>query len=658
MTDAGAGTMSASERHPFQILANQFLITSDIASGQALLAMPTQNPQASAFQDLVRLEYGRHTGGAVGAGPNLLDHADPAVRGRAHIIAARFAIQSLRHDDARRHVAAAFAALAAPDTLGIALATMAAGANEVFAGCYGLAQDRFISALALYEACDDPIGCSSALRMLITLALNTGDLGYIDDWIVRADAAYRSTAWAPTSSFLLYRATAAYMRGRYAEASTLAGDGLALATAMEHVAAGGMLHHIRGWIRISLGDLPGARADFEAGLPEGPDDGAARYTGALLRLGLAETARLGRDLPAARRWSDLVRADLAARGHEAVAARWRLGRCRLLVDEGRLDEALTLARHHLDTAIRQATPLAAYDAHDLLAAIADRTGDTAMGRSSRDARDDLGRTHGMAFAIPWSMVPAVAAPPAAIAIRCFDGFTVTLAGDPVLPAAWRGHRVKLLLAALLLHRGGLTKDALTNLLYPKQHAARSSIAVLVNRLRRAFDSILLPGEGRTVVWDNGRYRLDAPAGICCDLWTFEDACLRLAGAVDDDARAAACREMLAACGGPLFTGFHDEAWIVVAHQRTRRQWQEAHSWLQAWTLRTAGEEAALAVADANLEQDPAAEPAHVFKIRTLLDHGRHDAARRQYWTMCQCLLEVHGSEPGPEARALLPRLRH
>jgi DNA-binding SARP family transcriptional activator len=115
--------------------------------------------------------------------------------------------------------------------------------------------------------------------------------------------------------------------------------------------------------------------------------------------------------------------------------------------------------------------------------------------------------------------------------------------------------------------------------------------------------------------------------------------------------------MLAACGGPLFTGFHDEAWIVVAHQRTRRQWQEAHSWLQAWTLRMAGVDAALALADANLAQDPASEPAHIFKIRTLLDHGQVEGARLQYQTLRQCLLEAHGSEPGPEARTLLPRLR-
>jgi DNA-binding SARP family transcriptional activator len=215
---------------------------------------------------------------------------------------------------------------------------------------------------------------------------------------------------------------------------------------------------------------------------------------------------------------------------------------------------------------------------------------------------------------------------------------------------------------LILAPDGLTRDALAEQLYLQQRTSRTAISVLVNRLHKAIGQ---DGPwaacGGLIGSQQGRYRLNPQLAIRTDLDEFQAAWQTGGQPAGDEARLNAYRRLVTPYGGPLFEACHDQGWVLVAHQRTRQQWQEAHRWLHA-RLRDQGDlPGALTLAEAHLAVDgadsiAADEEAHRRKITILLATGRTDEARRQTDAMAQCLADRHGRPPSEETRRLLSRL--
>lgn len=636
-------------------LADQFLISSESVNSTALASLMAAGPDDDGWRHLVQAEIdhvqGRQAAG-VAIAQELSGHPDAAVRGRAQILLARFETNAGHTTEAGHIAATAMDTLPGDDTVGRAFAKLVTGRIALQVGDPAAATEALQEAQQGFETAGHVVGQSKVLRMLAAVALNHGHVRDVMTWLDRAEGLYRRAGWAPSATFAYYRGQAAYFAGQFVDAIRALDQGLVLADACGDNATATYMRYARGWASLRQGDLDDAERAFVQAMTWCQEAGQLDLLSGV-QLAMAELALAHGDLPEAQRWCDVVREGFTVPEAHFARAGYRLTECRLWAtadQRHRAWQALTSLMEDWGDRLR---PSMRFEVLHLQRSLASDAGDEADVARANAAITTLGQVHGYAFlpeTVPGARLPERPAP--VVDMRCFETFTVHVAGESLMPDAWKGHRVKLLLATLLLEPEGITKEALTERLYPKQRPNRAIIAGLVKRLRRALDGDGLGDAASLILWRQGRYQINPEATVQCDLWAFERAWQLYQDAHDEASRATACRTLIDLYRGPLFVGFHDEPWILIAHQRTQRQWQQAYTWLQTWTLHHEGAAAALELADANLAQAPAAEAAHQFKIRTLLGLGDGQGARRQYETLTQCLSDAIGAAPNVESQAL------
>lgn len=364
------------------------------------------------------------------------------------------------------------------------------------------------------------------------------------------------------------------------------------------------------WARALAGDPAAAHAEWPA-LIEALDAIGARYLVAMARVLAAATAALaGQDEPALR---------LAAEG--AVAAYPFLA--------PRLPAAPTPPTEPA------AAPAAA----------------APSGTRARSAAPKAPAPAGGPAAPPAGDVDAAAGP---LRLRLFGAMEVLL-GDQHLDA-WPRRKARWLLAALALHRQGLSPWVAAEVLEDPQLVAKNGNLLRVNigALRRVLEPGLAHGEdSRWVVWDDGGYRFAPDARVEVDVWDFEALLDRADAAANGDPELAASlyAEAMALVRGDLL----DEAGARERFVAERENLQARARSALAFLARRAeavgdveaggqwhGRAAALAPTDAEV-----VEARMAFHART----GRPDLARRAYWEHRQALKAALGMAPDEEVEA-------
>lgn len=236
--------------------------------------------------------------------------------------------------------------------------------------------------------------------------------------------------------------------------------------------------------------------------------------------------------------------------------------------------------------------------------------------------------------------PRGSGPADGVRICLLGGFRLLKAGRPftIRPG---GRTESLLFALALAPRSvGLPRDDLIRMVWPEVDSGLSvqGLNTLVYALRRSLGDAL-GGQG-PVVRDDGRYRLNAEAGVDVDVDRFEwgiDAADRLARAGEPERAIGRYHDAVSLYEGDLVVG--SDIQHVLERERLRARYLSARGRLAEYHLAHGEIDAALSDALDILAHDPCREDAHRIAMRCQVRLGQRAQALRQY-RICREILEV------------------
>ncbi|MEB3298181.1 MAG: BTAD domain-containing putative transcriptional regulator [Candidatus Sericytochromatia bacterium] len=447
--------------------------------------------------------------------------------------------------------------------------------------------------------------------------------------------------------------------GRHEEAWRSLERGLAVADRCGTGRDRMMLLRTRGQLLLADGDGRGAAEAFLASLDKAAELGDAGAS-ALGHLGYAEAAlALGRR-PQARaalaQALDIVGQPLQAPSMTEAA----LVAARLALTEGVPEEAIGLCKGVLAHLDHTTNDLQRFKTLDLLATALASRGETTQAAQVRSEACDLALRHGYPAAGTPDISPAevLEALPPTLALETLGVFEVRIEGAPLQVKEWRSSNAKLVLAYLLLHPQGATKERLHDLLYPGTEPARSALAMVISRLRQTLEPDAPKGsQSRFVHFLDGRYVVARGIRTRLDVNELR-ALLEQAGRPD---LAPAERNRLRLEGlshyrGPFLEEFPDHPWCQVEREGLRRLA------VRAWeaTFSEAGREGNWGeverLASACLAADPTCQSALRAHLIALCMQERRQDALRSTVASLELLRAEQGLDPDEDTAELLALL--
>ncbi len=201
---------------------------------------------------------------------------------------------------------------------------------------------------------------------------------------------------------------------------------------------------------------------------------------------------------------------------------------------------------------------------------------------------------------------------------------ITVAGQEL--AAGLRRKARELLAFLLLHPTGVTRDAAIDALWPDTDPTRAHgyFKVVLGNLRQE----LRPDHPGVTAVERAadRYRAN-PAVIDCDLWRFHRALTHATQTQDPTTKTTALTDALAAYGGELLDGA-DQDWALATREELRRQACDTAGALAELHEQASQPDQALTVLEHAAGWDPYNEELHQRIMRLQARLGRPDAIRR------------------------------
>jgi DNA-binding SARP family transcriptional activator len=239
---------------------------------------------------------------------------------------------------------------------------------------------------------------------------------------------------------------------------------------------------------------------------------------------------------------------------------------------------------------------------------------------------------------------------------CLGPFRLYQRGEAV--ADWNGSKSLSVLRYLLLHRRSrIPKEVLMDTIWPGSDAdaARRNLHQAVYSLRRA----LRRGHGgpRHVCFADDCYFLDPGLSLWLDYEEFEKRARRAESLEREGHRQEAAEELAAAerlYGGDLFEDRPYDEWIIGERDRLRALYHWVASRLSDHHVEGGAHDAAIALSQRLLSEDPCDEGSHRRLIACYLAQGRRGLAAQQYRACEAALRSELGAEPSPETLALRP----
>jgi DNA-binding SARP family transcriptional activator len=197
-------------------------------------------------------------------------------------------------------------------------------------------------------------------------------------------------------------------------------------------------------------------------------------------------------------------------------------------------------------------------------------------------------------------VPAANQPVPSVSIRCFGGFRMEIAGQPVDTTTVRA-KARAALRLLAMHAGRVVhREVLIDSLWPglPPDSATRNLQVTISTLRGLLEPGSLRGKQQLLVRTGDAYGIAVPEDGYADTLEFSTAVQRwnqVRHSGNRPAELAALRAALGAYGGELLPEDGPESWAVELRERFRRQ-----------ATRVAGALAAAELAEGNAAQAIAA----------------------------------------------------
>lgn len=248
---------------------------------------------------------------------------------------------------------------------------------------------------------------------------------------------------------------------------------------------------------------------------------------------------------------------------------------------------------------------------------------------------------------PESPIPAAVPDPPDLRVRLLGSFEVEVAGVPVDPDRWPYARPRELLALLLLHREGRTRDQIAAALWPDAGPtqARNSVHVTLHHLRKALE------RPEWVELVDGRYRIADTLRVEVDTERIEAA----AGCADLD--TGALRGAFELYRGDLLADGVAARWVEGWSDRVRRARREVGLRL-ATAHEAAGDPgAAESVFRRLLAGDELDEELHRGLLRALALRGDRAGALQHAERLERLLAEEWDSGPEESTLALVQEIR-
>ena len=248
----------------------------------------------------------------------------------------------------------------------------------------------------------------------------------------------------------------------------------------------------------------------------------------------------------------------------------------------------------------------------------------------------------------------------ALDVRCLGGFDVTVEGRRVPHRDWKISRARLAFVYLLLHPDGVTREQLTELLYPIEDPARTAVNVAISRIRYTLDpDAPRSAPSRFVIFlGGGNYGFNQGLQARVDVLEFRRA-LAAAVRMEKDPRGARqhLEEAVSCYGGRFMPEFEESLWCQIERESLRRALDDAYSRLFAIVGAVDDWEALLRHADGWLAHDPASEAAHCARILALAMQERPDEALRAGVFAAKTLGSLGLPGPGDRTVEILDLIR-
>ncbi len=599
------------------------------------------------------------------------EQADESAEGNA--LAFQAAIWGSRGDSRLSILASkALTLLPESDRAGRAFAENALGLSFQMANDMSHALEHFNRAKDLYLAMGDSAGLSKALH---NGALATFRQGDIDRARVTYKEAIRQAEHAGRRGYPATYSNLAIVHlalGQFDEARAIAEEGLMLAQTLG-------ARRDEGWTLLTLGEVASAQAQSTRALGyfnrtrEVAVSLGDRVLEAQALSGEAELARLQGQQT--RAW-ELMQLAIELRGvpaEDPAMVDFQIPLGVLCMERGeflRAQELLALARETLASQgyRYRLAQLRFYEAR-----LASAMGREDEARSiAHDART-LCEAHGYRYLIltqggwegatqaePRTLVSVLPRTPD-LQIRSLGDLDVVNLAGTIPPKQWQGAKTKLLLACLLQHRHGMTREQLAEALYGEEEVSRSAILMLISRLRQALEPDLPKNTpSRFVQWREGRYWFNFDSNFT---WDSDDFTLRLENANlpgnSRQDRLSLLGQAVDAYRGRYMNDLTSTGalWLVGVQEHLHQQAMAAFGILFDELLDLDLHQEALHRAEQCLAVDRCSEPAHQAKMRALLALGNRAGALRHYQQLIDILDQDLGVPPDAGSKLLYEKIQ-
>ena len=442
-------------------------------------------------------------------------------------------------------------------------------------------------------------------------------------------------AWFETTGDLYGRrlalvvlATLLIRQGNLPSAREVAEEGVRVALAYGLGRELGIALQVLGTVRLHQRELPGAAYSLGQALRALREDPQPFWLARALELmGVIECTR-GRSVDGVRLFG------------AADALRERIGAVMFHLDRDRLAPHLAAAR----TALGETAFANAWDAGRSLPL--DEVIEIAV--TNADAR------------VPMPSANAGGAGPAsdaAIRVRLLGSLSVDANGEPLPIGALKYARSRELLAYLLVHPDGRTREQIGVALWPGASAAqvKNNFHVTLHHLRRAL------GRPDLVVFADDVYRMNWTLGIEVDAATFEREIVAarraLRGQPDSPDAAQALRDAIDRYHGDFLAGDTAGDWHLEIRDRLQRLWVEGLTSLGEFFMSRGRYAEATEIYRRLARADELNEDVHRRLMTALARSGHRGEALRHYDRLVTFFEREVGSEPEERTSALHDRLR-
>lgn len=231
-------------------------------------------------------------------------------------------------------------------------------------------------------------------------------------------------------------------------------------------------------------------------------------------------------------------------------------------------------------------------------------------------------------------------------VSAFGPFEVRMEGVSRDEQFGRSKKTQQLLAYLMLHRQGLSREELSELFGHQGDSKSSATLMLISRLRQALEPNLGKHQpSRFILLQDGRYTFNFGLNYALDAEEFLYLSQRARDPhIQPDEQLASLKKALDLYRGPFLPSCDDE-WCLIERERFRLLANESYQLLfKAFTERGDFDEV-LRLAETAIKQDFLNEEAHRAKLIALARQGKREDALRHFKRTDQHLAKKFGLTP-------------